>query len=92
MLDYGRQARGTGAYLQRYNFSQNEKGDWLLADKPIDPNMTYTIAFSDYLLKGFDIPFLTPENESVLKVYEPSENEMGYDIRKALISFLKQLK
>lgn len=92
VLDYGKQARGTGAYLQRFNFSQNEKGEWLIAEKPIDPNKTYSIAFSDYLLRGFDIPFLTPENESVLNVYKPSEEELGYDIRKALIEFMKRLK
>lgn len=92
VLVYGRQARGTGAYLQRYNFSQNEKGEWLLGGNQIDPNKTYTIAFSDYLLKGFDIPFLTPENKRVLSIYESSEEEMSHDIRKALIAFMKQLK
>lgn len=92
VLDYGKKARGTGAYLQRHNFSQNEKGEWLLAEKAIEPNKIYKIAFSDYLLKGFDIPFLTPENERVLNVYEPSENEIGYDIRKALIEFMQRLK
>ncbi|MEX0998285.1 MAG: 5'-nucleotidase C-terminal domain-containing protein [Flavobacteriaceae bacterium] len=92
VLDYGKQARGTGAYLQRYNFSQNEKGEWLIAENQIDPNKTYTIAFSDFLLKGFDIPFLTPENDRVLSVYKPTEEETGYDIRKALIAFMKRLK
>ncbi len=92
VLNYGKKARGTGAYLQRYNFSQNEKGEWLLAENQIDPNKTYSIAFSDYLLKGFDIPFLTPENEGVLNVYTPSENETAYDIRKVVIEFMKQLK
>ncbi len=92
VLDYGKQARGTGAYLQRFNFSQSEKGEWLLAENQIDPEETYTIAFSDFLLRGLDIPFLTPENEGVLNVYTPSENETAYDIRKAVIEFMKRLK
>jgi 5'-nucleotidase/UDP-sugar diphosphatase len=92
VLDYGKQARGTGAYLQRFNFSQNEKGEWLIAEKPIDPNKTYKIAFSDFLLKGFDIPFLTPENKGILKVQEPSKEETASDIRKAVIEFMKRLK
>jgi len=92
VLDYGKQARGTGAYLQRFNFSESENGEWLLAQNPIHPDNTYTIAFSDYLLRGFDIPFLTPENERVLEVYKPSEADTAYDIRKALIEFMKRLK
>lgn len=92
VLEYGKNARGTGAYLQRFNFSQNEKGEWLIAEKSINPEKIYTIAFSDFLLKGFDIPFLTPENEGVLNVYSPSEDETAYDIRKTVIDFMMRLK
>lgn len=91
VLDRGKEERGTGAYLQRYNFSQDGNGAWLIGGKLIDTNATYTIAFSDFLLRGFDIPFLTPENEGVLKVQEPNENEPANDIRKAVIVYLRSL-
>ncbi len=92
ILDYGKEKRGEGAYLQRYNISENKEGQWIVNSKEIDENQIYTVAFSDYLLKGLDIPFLKPENEGVLNVYEPSANEMAADIRKAIISYLKSKK
>lgn len=92
VLDYGKKVRGTGAYLQRFNFSQNEKGEWLIAQKQIDPAKTYTVAFSDYLLKGLDIPFLSPANQGVIKIYKPTQDEIAFDIRSAVITFLKRLK
>ncbi|MBV1923271.1 MAG: bifunctional metallophosphatase/5'-nucleotidase [Flavobacteriaceae bacterium] len=92
VLDFGKSKRGTGAYLQRFNFSvAADSGDWLIAEKPIDPAKTYKIAFSDFLLKGFDIPFLTPDNEGILNVYSPEKEESAADIRKAIILYLKSL-
>lgn len=92
VLEYGNQQSGTGAYLQRYNFSQNPKGEWLIAGKPILSNKTYSVAFSDFLLKGLDIPFLTPENRNIVKIHVPEETETAGDIRKAIISYLQSLK
>lgn len=91
VLDYGKSKAGTGAYLQRFNISEDAQGEWLVANKLIDPAKVYKIAFSDFLLKGYDIPFLTPENKDVLNVYEPSEEEPAYDIRKAIILHLKSI-
>ena len=90
VLDFGLARAGTGAYLQRYGFNQ-KMGVWYINNKPINASQTYDIAFSDYLLKGFDIPFLTPENPGVISIYEPLESEPAYDIRKAVISYLKTL-
>lgn len=91
VLDYGVLAAGTGAYLQRYNAKKiGEK--WLVNNEEINLQKTYVVAFSDYLLKGFDIPFLTPEHKEVIKVYKPGQDELGYDIRKAIIENLKQKK
>ena len=56
VLDYGKSRAGKGAYLQYYLIEDGEA--WLVNGNPIDPEKTYTIAFSDYLLKGFDITFL----------------------------------
>ena len=92
VLDYGKSKRGTGAYLQRYNVSVDvDSGDWLIAEKPIDPAKTYKIAFSDFLLKGYDIPFLTEDNKDVLKVSKAEKDEPAADIRKAIILYLKSL-
>ncbi|MAY22739.1 MAG: bifunctional metallophosphatase/5'-nucleotidase [Flavobacteriaceae bacterium] len=92
VLDYGKSQRGEGAYLQRYNFQQNTKGEWFLEGNAIENDKVYQVAFSDFLLKGYDIPFLTPENEGILKVYQPAEYEPAKDIRKAIIIYLKKLK
>jgi len=93
VLNYGKAHGGTGAYLQRHNIDESKSGGWLINEEPIAGGKRYyTVAFSDFLLKGYDIPFLTPENRGVLKVYFPTETEMAYDIRKAVILYLKSLK
>ncbi len=92
VLDYGKEKRGTGAYLQRDNISQANNGDWLISGKSIIDRKTYTVAFSDFLLRGLDIPFLTPENKDVVKVYTPKETETAHDIRKAIVHYLKSLE
>ncbi|NNC69355.1 MAG: bifunctional metallophosphatase/5'-nucleotidase, partial [Flavobacteriaceae bacterium] len=89
VLNYGKLKAGKGTYLQRFNIE--DRDEWLVNDTPIDPDKSYTIAFSDYLLKGFDIPFLKPENEGVLNVSRPQNGELGTDIRKAVIAYLKSL-
>lgn len=91
VLDYGKSQRGNGAYLQRYKISQNSSGNWLIGGKPINYKKTYTIALSDFLLKGLDIPFLTRNNSGIVKVYEPKEDELAFDIRKSLIRYLKSI-
>lgn len=89
ILNFGNEKGGTGAYLQRHNFSQTANGDWQIGSVIIEDNKTYSVAFSDFLLKGLDIPFLTPQNPGVIKVYHPNENEIASDIRKAIILYLK---
>ena len=90
VLDYGVLAAGTGAYLQRYKAEKvGEK--WMINNKELNINKTYTVAFSDYLLKGFDIPFLSDKNKEVLSIYYPKQNEISNDIRKSVISYLKTL-
>ncbi|MBT0609028.1 bifunctional metallophosphatase/5'-nucleotidase [Aequorivita echinoideorum] len=92
VLNFGKQKKGSGAYLQRYKISENNSGEWLIDGKPIAAAKVYTVAFSDYLLKGLDIPFLTEKNPGVIKLYIPNENELGGDIRKAIIAYLKTQK
>ncbi|MGY0425298.1 MAG: 5'-nucleotidase C-terminal domain-containing protein, partial [Polaribacter sp.] len=88
VLDYGKKAKGTGAYLQRYNviFKNN---NWWIQGNNIHSSSTYTVAFSDYLLKGFDIPFLSDKNKEVLSVFHPKKGELSNDIRKAVVKYLK---
>ena len=90
VLDYGEKAAGTGAYLQRYNVTKSTK-NWLVKTKPINPTKIYTVAFSDYLLKGFDIPFLSDKNKDVLSISNPNPSDISYDIRNAVILYLKSL-
>lgn len=92
ILEYGIQKSGTGAYLQRYNFSKQSSGHWRIGTELIVDNEIYSVAFSDFLLKGLDIPFLNPENPAIVKIHYPEENETAGDIRKAIILYLKELK
>lgn len=88
VLDYGKLAKGTGAYLHRHNIQQKGK-DWFVHKKIINPKKVYTVAFSEYLLKGFDIPFLSDKNDAVLSIYHPKETEVAFDIRKAVVNYVK---
>jgi 5'-nucleotidase/UDP-sugar diphosphatase len=87
-LDYGVLAAGTGAYLQRFN-ADKVNDIWIINNQKIDIQKTYSVAFSEYLLKGFDIPFLSEKNKEVLSVYQPNSDELAFDIRKAVVAFLK---
>ena len=92
VLNYSESKSGTGAYLQRYlaEFDTQNK-TWIVNGEPIVADKTYTVAFSDYLLKGYDIPFLKPDNKDVLKVYQPTNQELSSDIRKTIIAYLKSI-
>ena len=93
ILDFGKSKGGTGAYLQRHNISESADGGWLIKGEPlVEGKRYYTVAISDFLLKGYDIPFLTPDNQGILKIYTPSENEIANDLRKAVILYLKSIK
>lgn len=93
VLNYSKSKVGTGAYLQRYLAEVDTKGEsWLINGEPIVADKIYTVAFSDYLLKGYDIPFLKPDNKDVLKVYQPTNEELGSDIRKTIVAYLKSIK
>lgn len=91
VLEYGLNAAGTGAYLQRYN-AKKVAGEWMINEKRINDKKVYKVAFSDYLLRGLDIPMLSDKNPGVLNIYKPQPSELSYDIRKAVIEFLKNKK
>ncbi len=50
-----------------------------------------TSKWENVLLKGFDIPFLSDKNKEVLSMYQPKPNEISFDIRNAVILYLKSL-
>lgn len=88
-LDFGLAASGSGAYLQYYNIERSPKGEWLIKNQPLNDNKTYKLAINDFLLMGLDIPFLKEDNPGILKVYKPKENEIAFDLRKAIIHYFK---
>ncbi len=93
ILEYGKSKAGTGAYLQRYNADFDTiTNEWKINGKSINDDKIYKVVFSDYLLKGRDIPFLKPDNKDIIKIYTPTNEEVGSDIRKTIIKYLKSLK
>ena len=90
VLEYGNNAAGSGAYLQRSSIEMNDTL-FTIDNSTINPSKIYTIAISDYLMKGFDIPFLTPNHPEVISVFHPVSTDISYDIRKSVILYLKTL-
>jgi 5'-nucleotidase / UDP-sugar diphosphatase len=90
VLNFGQNALGTGAYLQRFN-AELKNDIWQVAGKPIQLNKMYTVAFSDYLLKGFDIPFLSSKNRGIQHIDTPKQGDKAFDIRNAVVLYLKSL-
>jgi len=92
VLNYGRLKAGKGAYLQRYQFDYNKVTKiWLQKGTAIKRTKIYSVAFSDYLLTGNDIPFLHKDNPDVIKIHKNSQGDRAEDIRKAIISYLKSI-
>ena len=89
VIEFGEHSAGSGAYLQRSNI-EIKKGQIFINQNKLIDSKIYTIAISDYLMKGLDIPFLISEHPDIISVYSPNINEVSFDIRKAVISFLKK--
>ena len=88
VIEFGENASGSGAYLHRDNVEIN-KGGIFIKNKKLNDSKVYSIAISDYLMKGLDIPFLNSDHPDVISVFQPASKDLSYDIRKAVISFLK---
>ena len=89
VIEFGEHSAGSGDYLQRSNI-EIKKGQIFINQNKLIDSKIYTIAISDYLMKGLDIPFLISEHPDIISVYSPNINEVSFDIRKAVISFLKK--
>jgi 5'-nucleotidase/UDP-sugar diphosphatase len=88
ILEYGEEAKGTGAYLQREGFEYKD-GNWHVGSEELVPQKIYTIALNDFLLKGFDIPFLIDDPKLILRKIVPPKESLASDVRLAIIDFLK---
>ncbi|AOW19648.1 bifunctional metallophosphatase/5'-nucleotidase [Urechidicola croceus] len=89
-LQYGRLRAGTGAYLQRHNITYENK-EWKIGGKPIIKNKIYKVVLTDYLLLGYDIPFLKSDVKGVVKIYKNEPQDTASDIRKVVIEYLKSM-
>ncbi|MBL4746028.1 MAG: bifunctional metallophosphatase/5'-nucleotidase [Flavobacteriaceae bacterium] len=90
-LNYGSLKKGKGAYLQRFQFEYNkEKKIWLNNRLEIVPDKVYSVAFSEYLLTGNDIPFLKKDAPGIVTIYKYRPSDTASDIRKAIIDYLKR--
>lgn len=92
VLTYGEKQKGDGAYLQRYGLHPIENDQWGVGDAPIESQKLYWVATSEFLLKGYDIPFLTPNNPGIIQVIYPEQGAVTADIRQSIIQFLKNEK
>jgi 2',3'-cyclic-nucleotide 2'-phosphodiesterase (5'-nucleotidase family) len=91
VLNYSEKHKGNGAYLQLANIEW-KGNEWKIQEETIQDENYYRIAMNDFLIRGFDIPFLKAENEGIKNIYKPkSSAEKGYEIRVAIINYLKTL-
>lgn len=92
VLNYGRLKAGTGAYLQHASIAYNKDAkQWLVGGKPIVQSKVYKLALTDYLLLGFDIPFLKEGVKGLVKVYPNPEISDNNDIRKVVINYISEI-
>jgi 2',3'-cyclic-nucleotide 2'-phosphodiesterase (5'-nucleotidase family) len=92
ILDAGERNRGSGGYLQRYLIRKAESTEkWLIDGQQLDPEKTYQVAISDYLLTGLEknLDFLTPDHPGIVAVVTPGPEDMARDVRLVLAEYLK---
>jgi 5'-nucleotidase / UDP-sugar diphosphatase len=87
-LEAGWKNQGSGGWLQWANITRTPGSpvEWLIHGRPIEPNKTYKIAITDFLMTGAEqnIGFLTRQDPAVEKVLEHR------DIRFAVIEELRK--
>lgn len=96
VLDVGRTKNaGIGGYLQSQP-TAFDNGTWMIKGAAIDPNKTYRVAMSDFLLTGKEanLDFLNPNNPGITKVYdaETAVTSSKSDIRLAIVRYLEKKK
>jgi len=90
VLETGLQNQGSGGYLQRYKLDKKGE-DWQVAGQPLEEDRIYTVAITDFLLLGLEanLEYLTRDNPGVVSVTEPGSEDLGRDVRLALVEYLK---
>jgi 2',3'-cyclic-nucleotide 2'-phosphodiesterase (5'-nucleotidase family) len=95
-LEAGRKNAGIGGYLLYNENIAYDGSTWKMAGTTIDPNKTYRVALSDFLLTGKEanMDFLNEKNAGIVKVY-PAETAVTNplsDIRLAIVKYLQDKK
>lgn len=95
---------GLGGYLQLWQLTSSD-GKWLVKGQPIEPQKTYRVVMSDFLLTGAEqnMGFLkaditdaatgTTNNPDVLKIQRAdpkNKNDLRADVRHALIAYWRK--
>ena len=92
VLRYAEAHKGDGAYLQRFNLEKDaNSGKWLAKGLPILPDQNYRIVLNDYLMTGFDIPFLVEDHPGILSIDRPDKEvltDQRNDIRVVVVNYL----
>ena len=85
VLDIGVANRGNGGFLHAQG-ATNDRGQWMIAGKPLDVSARYTVALTDFLLSGGEtnLGFLTRTNPAVHDIQDLR------DVRLALIAELQR--
>jgi 5'-nucleotidase len=67
VLNQGTENKGTGGYLQTANVRRDIHNNWMIGDRPLDPNQTYTVVLPQFLVQGREqnLDFLTCEHRDI---------------------------
>jgi 2',3'-cyclic-nucleotide 2'-phosphodiesterase (5'-nucleotidase family) len=93
ILDQGEKNKGIGGYLlynEQVKFD-NQKNEWTLKSAPIQDEMVYRIALSDFLFSGLEanLEFLNKQNPGIIKTYDVQSSCPLSDIRHAIIKYFE---
>ncbi|MDW3649025.1 MAG: bifunctional metallophosphatase/5'-nucleotidase [Bacteroidia bacterium] len=94
VLRYSENHKGTGAYLQYSGLAKSGE-DWQVNGSPLDHDKYYRVVMNDFLLMGYDIPFLKEDNKGIRNISKPGKDDkkdIRTDIRAVVIDYLKKLK
>jgi 2',3'-cyclic-nucleotide 2'-phosphodiesterase (5'-nucleotidase family) len=93
-LEQGRKNRGNGGFLQYNKEVTREDGTWKINGQPIEPERTYHVGITDFLLTGKEanLDFLNPANPELIRLYkaETSSKDPRSDVRLAVVSYLEK--
>jgi 5'-nucleotidase / UDP-sugar diphosphatase len=95
-LDAGMENKGKGGYLQWHGIEYNEATKaWKVAGKPLSEGKTYRIAVNQYVFEGKEarLEFFNQKNFISWETAKESDTkDLRSDVRRAVVSYLKQLR